>query len=64
MNALIIGATGETGKDLVNVLLQDPVYTSVIAFVRRRKDVSCHIEFSESPGAGKEIPSDANYSTC
>jgi uncharacterized protein YbjT (DUF2867 family) len=35
MKALIIGATGATGKDLVNVLLQDPVYTSIIAFVRR-----------------------------
>ncbi|MDJ1502705.1 NAD(P)H-binding protein [Xanthocytophaga agilis] len=35
MKALIIGATGATGKDLVNVLLQDPVYTEVIVFVRR-----------------------------
>jgi uncharacterized protein YbjT (DUF2867 family) len=35
MKALIIGATGATGKDLVNVLLQDPVYTAVVAFVRR-----------------------------
>lgn len=35
MKALIIGATGATGKDLVNVLLQDPDYTEVVAFVRR-----------------------------
>jgi uncharacterized protein YbjT (DUF2867 family) len=35
MKALIIGATGATGKDLVNVLLQDPDYTEVVTFVRR-----------------------------
>jgi uncharacterized protein YbjT (DUF2867 family) len=35
MKALIIGATGATGKDLVNVLLQDPNYTEVVIFVRR-----------------------------
>ena len=35
MKALIIGATGATGKDLVNVLLQDPDYTEVVIFARR-----------------------------
>ncbi|MES2847674.1 MAG: NAD(P)H-binding protein [Bacteroidota bacterium] len=35
MKALIIGATGATGKDLVNVLLQDAYYTQVLVFVRR-----------------------------
>ena len=35
MKALIIGATGATGKDLVNLLLQNPDYTEVVAFVRR-----------------------------
>ena len=35
MKALVIGATGATGKDLVKVLLQDPDYTEVIVFVRR-----------------------------
>lgn len=35
MKALIIGATGATGKDLVQVLLQDPDYTAVVIFVRR-----------------------------
>ena len=35
MIALIIGATGATGKDLVNVLLQDTDYTAVVIFVRR-----------------------------
>ena len=35
MRALIIGATGATGKDLVNTLLRDPDYTGVLVFVRR-----------------------------
>ncbi|MBS1663246.1 MAG: NAD(P)H-binding protein [Bacteroidetes bacterium] len=35
MKALIIGATGATGKDLVNVLLGDPGYKEVVIFVRR-----------------------------
>ena len=39
MKALIIGATGATGKDLVNVLLQDPDYTEVIIFVRHHGKV-------------------------
>ncbi len=40
MKALIIGATGATGKDLVNVLLQDPDYTEVVTFVRRSSGMS------------------------
>jgi uncharacterized protein YbjT (DUF2867 family) len=36
MKALIIGATGATGKDLVSILLQDPDYTQVVAFVRKK----------------------------
>ncbi|AXY73476.1 NAD-dependent epimerase/dehydratase family protein [Paraflavitalea soli] len=40
MKALIIGATGATGKDLVNVLLQDPAYTAVVIFVRRPVGIS------------------------
>ena len=35
MKALIIGATGATGKDLVDVLLEDPDYQEVVTFVRR-----------------------------
>lgn len=40
MKALIIGATGATGKDLVNVLLNDATYTEVVVFVRRPGGVS------------------------
>ena len=35
MKALIIGATGATGMDLVNVLLRDPDYKEVVIFVPR-----------------------------
>lgn len=35
MKALVIGATGATGKDLTAVLLNDPDYTKVVLFVRR-----------------------------
>jgi len=35
MKALVIGASGATGKDLVNCLLQDPRYSAVNIFVRR-----------------------------
>lgn len=35
MKALIIGATGATGNDLVDTLLKDPDYTTVVVFVRR-----------------------------
>ncbi|GAB3926409.1 NAD(P)H-binding protein [Larkinella terrae] len=35
MKALLIGATGATGKDLVTTLLQDSYYTEIVTFVRR-----------------------------
>lgn len=46
MKALIIGATGATGKDLVNVLLQDTDYTDVVIFVRRPSGMK-HTKLSE-----------------
>ncbi|MEK7953447.1 NAD(P)H-binding protein [Luteolibacter soli] len=46
MKALIIGATGATGKDLVKVLLQDHGYTEVVAFVRRSSGLE-HPKYSE-----------------
>lgn len=42
MRALVIGATGATGKDLVNVLLGDTDYTEVVIFVRRPSGVTHH----------------------
>ncbi len=38
MKALIIGATGATGSELVTLLLEDPAYTEVTVFVRRKLD--------------------------
>lgn len=35
MKALVIGATGSTGKFLLNELIQDDDYTSVVIFVRK-----------------------------
>ncbi|NII29411.1 NAD(P)H-binding protein [Pseudoflavitalea sp. X16] len=46
MKALIIGATGATGKDLIKVLLQDPHYTEVVIFVRRQSGMT-HPKLSE-----------------
>jgi len=46
MKALIIGATGATGKDLVQILLNDPDYTAVVIFVRRSSGLS-HPKLSE-----------------
>ncbi|PZP37650.1 MAG: semialdehyde dehydrogenase, partial [Pseudopedobacter saltans] len=36
MKALVIGATGATGKDLVNQLCQDSDFDEIDIFVRRR----------------------------
>lgn len=46
MKALIIGATGATGQELVKVLLQDPDYTEVMAFLRRPGGLA-HPKYSE-----------------
>ena len=35
MKALIIGATGATGKDLLDILLKDDDYVEIVIFVRR-----------------------------
>ncbi|PZF72673.1 NAD(P)H-binding protein [Taibaiella soli] len=46
MKALIIGATGATGKDLTEALLQDNDYTEVVVFVRKATGIS-HPKLSE-----------------
>jgi uncharacterized protein YbjT (DUF2867 family) len=46
MKALIIGATGATGKDLLTILLQDRDYTEVVIFVRRASGTT-HPKLSE-----------------
>ena len=60
MKALIIGATGATGKDLVNKLLADADFEEVHAFVRRPLDIEneklkSHIVNFESPEEWKDL---------
>ncbi|MGC4041871.1 MAG: NAD(P)H-binding protein [Flavobacterium sp.] len=40
MKALVIGATGATGKDLVGLLLKDHEYNEVVLFVRRSTGIN------------------------
>src|SRR6218665_3572361 len=40
MKALIIGATGATGKDLVNVLIKSNDYTEIVLFVRQSTKIT------------------------
>ncbi len=39
MKAIIIGATGASGKELVNQLINDSTYTEIICLVRRKLNV-------------------------
>lgn len=39
MNAIIVGATGATGKDLLEQILKDDAFTQVAVFVRRPIDI-------------------------
>lgn len=40
MKALLIGASGATGKDLVQAILNNPAYTELVIFVRRPLGIS------------------------
>ena len=60
MIALIIGATGATGKDLVDQLLKDPDFTEVHAFVRKpininNSKLNVHVVDFENPVQWKEL---------
>lgn len=39
MRAIVIGATGATGSDLLNILLKDSAFRQVDIFVRRKPDI-------------------------
>ena len=39
MHALVLGATGATGQELVKFLIQDPIFEKVTIFVRRKVDL-------------------------
>ena len=60
MKALVIGATGAVGKDLVKMLLEDDAFESVDVFVRRPVDVECpkltvHVVDFDQPGTWRHI---------
>ena len=60
MKALVIGATGATGKDLVQQLLQDNDYDEVDIFVRKPLDVQneklkTHVVDFEKPEDWKDL---------
>lgn len=60
MKALIIGATGATGKDLVNLLLNDKDFEEVDIFVRKPVDIQndklkIHVVDFENPEEWKNL---------
>lgn len=60
MHAILIGATGATGLDLLDLLLDDSIYTRVDIFVRRRVNVvheklQVHVVEFENPAAWKHL---------
>jgi uncharacterized protein YbjT (DUF2867 family) len=68
MKALIIGATGATGKDLTDLLLKDSNYTEVVLFVRRpggvthRKLVEIVTRFDKPEEVSELIKGDVLFS--
>lgn len=68
MKAIVIGATGATGQDLVKQLLEDESFGQVDVFVRRQMDVEhprlkVHVVDFEAIGAWKaEIQGDVLFS--
>ena len=60
MKALVIGATGATGKDLVNQLCQDSDFDEIDIFVRRRSDfhhekIKAHLVDFDHPEEWKRL---------
>ena len=60
MKALIIGATGTTGKDLVTQLLADDTYSEVHCFVRKplaltHPKLHAHVVNFETPQAWADL---------
>lgn len=68
MKALVIGATGATGKDLVNQLLQDKDFEEVNIFVRKPVDIQneklkVHVVNFENPEEWKsKVKGDVAFS--
>ena len=63
MKALIIGATGATGKDLLAKLLEDDTYSEIHSFVRKPMSIShpklhAHVVDFDTPEAWADLVSD------
>ena len=67
-HALVLGATGATGQEIVSLLLKDPSYSKVSIFVRNKPDIkheklSIHkIDFSRLSDYNKFIHGDVLFS--
>ena len=67
-HALVLGATGATGKEIVSLLLKDPSYSKVSIFVRNKPNIkheklSIHkIDFSRLSDYNKFIHGDVLFS--
>ena len=60
MKAIVIGATGATGKDLVKLLIQDTNYTQIDIFVRRKPEIeheklTVHIVDFDQPDTWQDL---------
>ncbi len=68
MKALVIGATGATGKDIVNQLLRDEEFSQVDIFVRREVNIShpklkTHVvDFNDINSWGDKLQGDILFS--
>jgi len=68
MRALVIGATGATGRELVKQLLADARFTEVVAFVRRPyfdeqpKLIECIVDFENLAASADYIYGDVAFS--
>ena len=68
MNAIVVGATGATGKDLLKQLLEDRAYKTVIVFVRHDlgiihpKLTTFVVDFNDIPSWSHLIQGDVLFS--
>lgn len=68
MKAIIVGATGAVGRDLVDILLQDERYDEVITFTRRELGIDNHklksyiVNFEKTEGWSDLVKGDVLFS--
>ena len=68
LHALVLGATGATGKEIINLLLNDDAYSKVSIFVRRKPNIEHHklkayeVDFSKLSNSQDLINGDVLFS--